>query len=200
MATPMLHAVELESIDVDGGLIWIGNGEPDGAPSPLVNTVGVAFPISFGGIFRLRPQLNLFGTYYGLTDDESRAVPVEIEYADSVWVLSALLEPIAEFEFPLGDSFYLAAFAAPAFLFRIPTATWGDGTDERGAIMSYLYGNARFLYPEIGFQFTWAAFDSIHLGIRAKLLLPLFHLWDTEEVPFYDQMMFASSIVFRVVL
>ena len=200
-------------------MIWIGN-EPansDGkaaAPHPLSSIFGVSFPIRFTSYFSLSPELRYYGQRYGI--EYGRPVPVEIEFANSAFVVGLLLEPRAIFDFQIIESVVLAAYVAPAFLFRIPATTWGEV--DRDEIAAYQYGMGRFFYPEVGFTVDWElpfrvhsnqaprlsdgeiSIDKRNAGIEIHFLVdlnvyfPLFHAWEDEEPKFYDQLM-ASGVV-----
>ncbi len=208
-----LHALALESIDVKGGLIWIGNA-PVAAPDPFLATTGVSVPIRFASFFLLAPELRYIGIPYAI--EYGRPVPVEMEFMNSVFVLGFLLEPRALFDFQITDSFSLGAYLSPSFLIRIPGKVWDNG--ERAPIAAYQYGMGRFFYPEAGLTVDWKLPFStrsaeaeamnngeftdpppyegidIHLVVDLNAYFPLFHAWDGEGLPFYDQFM-ASGVV-----
>lgn len=212
-------AVNLESVDIKGGMIWIGNapldaGGRDAAPSPLTALVGVSFPIKFADFFLLMPELRYFGQPYGI--EYGRPVPVEIEFADWAFVIGLILEPRAFFEFQITEELALGTYVSPSFLFRIPAKVWGD--TDRTFIAAYQYEIGRFFYPQIGVAVDWeipfrvrsqeaeslneGEFEedepyqgiSIHFFVDLSTYFPLFHAWDGEELPFYDQFM-ASGVV-----
>lgn len=216
------YAINLESIDVKGGMIWIGNApvddaEIDAAPDPLTTVVGVSLPVRFTSFFSLAPELRYYGLPYGV--EYGRPVPVEIEFADWPWVMGFLLEPRALFDFKVAPTLSLAAYVSPTFLFRIPARTWGDV--DRGEIAAYQYGKGRFFYPEIGLTVDWelpfhirsgraetlneGEFDEvepdegipIHLVADLNAYFPLFHAWDGESLRFYDQFMASGTVGLR---
>ncbi len=217
LSTLAVYSISLESIDVKAGTIWIGNApagsdEKDVAPHPLTTIVGVSLPIRFTSYFSFSPELRYYGQLYGI--EYGRTVPVEIEFADSAFVLGLLLEPRVSFDFRIIESLTLAAHASPAFLFRIPARTWGKA--DRGEIAAYQYGMGRFFYPEVGFSVDWElpfrirpektqspneggfAEDEpgieIHFLVDLNVYFPLFHLWDGEAQKFYDQLMVSGVV------
>jgi hypothetical protein len=212
-------AIHLESVDIKGGMIWIGNapvdaGGTDAAPSPLTALAGVSFPIRFTDFFLLAPELRYFGQPYGI--EYGRPVPVEIEFAEWAYVMGLMLEPRALFDFQITPALAFGAYISPSFLFRIPAKIWGD--TSRAIIAAYQYGMGRFFYPEIGVAVDWeipfrvrskeaeslneGEFEeddpyegiSIHLIVDISAYFPIFHAWDKEAVPLYDQFM-ASGVV-----
>lgn len=199
-----LYSFDLPGLDLSGGLIWLGNAEFEGGPSPLLGVWGVGLPLRFSPLFSIDPELSMFGTQYQLTTDGSKAVPTEIEYAHSVWALILMLDVPFRFTFTVSEAISLGADAHLAFLFKIPTIGWGDASartgDEayRSAIVSYWYQNARFLYPGAGMFFRWRMFDNLAFHLRLLSLFPLFHAWDGENAAFWDQMYISARVGIRI--
>lgn len=199
------HTFTLESIDGHAGLLWRGTYAGAGdlietAPSPLLNTIGVSVPFRLGGYFLFAPELRFTGIWYGLTSDGSRSVPVEVEYADSVWVLHVAVEPALWFDLPLTETLSAGAYVGPVFLLSIPTVTWGSGATQLDQIIGYLYRSGRFFLMETGLTFTWATYENLRLHARLETHLPVFHIWDGESLPFYDQLTVAFTVGLRVML
>lgn len=197
-------AVSLPGLDVSGGLMWMGNAETEGGPSPLLGIWGVGLPLEFTPLFSIEPELSMFGTQYQLSTDGSKAVPTEIEYASSLWALMLMLDIPFRFTFQLNDALSLGAGAHTAFLFRIPTIGWGEASartgdkEHRAAITGYWYQQARFFYPGTGFFFNWKMFENISLFVRLLSLFSLFHAWDGEAAPFWDQMLISGRVGIRI--
>jgi hypothetical protein len=219
------YSINLESIDVKGGMIWIGNEIGDAAPSPLTTILGVSLPIRFTSFFALEPELRYYGLPYGV--EHGRPVPVEIEFARWAWVLGFILEPRAVFDFQIVDTLTLSPYVSPTFLFRIPARAWGVNLGDESAafrreIASYQYGMGRFFYPEVGLIVDWEipfrnrspeveSFNEgefseekpnegieIHIVVDLNVYFPLFHAWDDEERKFYDQFMTSGVVGIRV--
>ena len=214
-----LSAISIESFDVSGGVIWIGNTGDNTAPSPITSTLAVSIPIRFSPVVLIVPELGYFGGTYGIEND--RTVPVEIEFKDSVFVASFLASPRVVFAFNLSPSLILGASVGPTVVIRVPTVAWGEGETQREEIVAYQYASARFFYPEVGLLFDWAiplnvdipsdldqgeGEDSstnqsrVHLAVNVRGYLPVFHLWDGENLPFHDQLMVSGSAVLRFFL
>jgi len=191
-----LQAVEIKGLGVFGGITWLGNMSDEGGPDPLLKPIGGEMIIMFTPLFSISPALSVFSTQYQLTADGQKAVPTEVEFANSTWVLAALLDVMADFEFHINDEFSLGAMAFPSFLFRIPLTSWGTAVDTKGDMTSYFYGNLRFLYLGAGGFLRWEMMDGVALSIRLFTRLPIFHIWDGESVPFTDQMMIGGTAGF----
>ena len=221
----VLYAINVESIDVKGGMIWIGNAptdpaNPNTAPSPLTTIVGAALPIRLASVFLVVPELRYFGAPYGIED--GRVVPVEEEFADWAWVMGLLVEAKLVLDFRVQQVLSLGAYVSPTVLVRLPARTWGDV--DTGAITSYQYGNGHFFYPEVGLYLDWAlplhiesaqavalnedefvdpdssAWRPFHLIFDLNAYFPLFHAWDPEGLPSYDQLMLSGTIGLRFFL
>lgn len=190
--------INRRSVDVHGGLIWIGNAEPEGAPSPLLNVLSASLPIRFSRLVSFSPEFGLFGTQYGIPDSSPKVVPVEREAFSAVWFLSLLVEPHFTLDFGLSNDISIGLFAAPIFLLRVPTVSWGDGSSQLAQIAGYHYEAGRFFYTAAGFSFSWAVHSNMSLLVRIKSYLPVFHIWDNESYPFYDLMMLSGTIGFRI--
>ena len=212
LSTGTLCALEIPSMQFHGGLLWLGNGLEEGGPSPLLRIAGGSMQMFFTRRFFLHPELGFYGTQYQLAADGVKAIPTEIEFANSVWFLSTVLDLQTGIDFQLSSSFSLGFMVFPSFVFRIPLRSWGtyaetsteeDTTDEattgKSTLSSYFYQKARFLYPGAGVYAVWRVFDRLGIAIRIKGYIPLFHLWDGEvladgsRVPFYDQMVLTIS-------
>jgi hypothetical protein len=218
LSTPLFSA-DLESIDVKGGLLWIGNA--GSAPPPLTTITALSFPIRFNSYFLLVPEVRYFGLAYGM--QSGRAVPVEEEYANWAFVMGLLLEPRAVFDFAVHPALNLGAYATTAFLARIPARRWG--APDVPAIAAYQYQKMRFFYPEFGVYLDWKVplhvsspeADAVNEGefgrtggdepfkmqllVDLNVYLPLFHAWDGEgSIGFYDQLMVSGTVGLRFYL
>lgn len=208
MALPPPNAdslqVHFSTIDVRGGVLWLGNtalsAGGQGAPSPLLNDIGVSLPLGLGPRFSIMPEMDLFLYQYQLATNGVQVVPTEIEYANSVELLTVMIDLAARYEFPINKTMSWGLIASPAFLVRIPTRSWGTGSDNIGTITGYFYKAARFFYPELGAFLFFQVLPRVGLEIRVRSFFPIFHLWDGEGDPFYDQMMVDGTIGLRFAL
>lgn len=196
-------SVSFPGIDLSGGMFWIGNAETEGGPSPLLGIWGVGLPITFTPLFSIGPELSMCGTQYQLMSDGEKAVPTEIEYADSLWALFLLLDVPFRFTFHITDAISLGPSAHTTFIFRIPITGWGEASartgdpEHRSAISRYFYENARFLYPGTGFFFNWKLSGVLGFHARLLALFPLFHAWDGESAKFWDQLCISGRVGIR---
>ncbi len=202
-ATVPTFALTIGDIEARGGIIWIGNGytvDKNGNPvqwsdvSPLVGTVGIGIGIPISQGLSARPALDLFGIQYAQTTS-GKVVPTQIETANAVLMIDALLSVPLTYTWNLNSSLSISAGASPSLLFRIPTLSYGN--PDRGAITSYMYQSARFFYPEVQASLLYKFQKTFQFGIALRGLFPIFHLWDGEGMPFWDQMMISGILFLR---
>jgi hypothetical protein len=190
------NAVGLEYLSIDAGMIFIGNSDPESAPSPIVPYVGVALPVVFGpGGFYLLPRVSVSGTDYLLTS--TRPAPAEIENAED-FVLLVFLDLLFGYRVAFSESVEMGFLIGMSGLFRVPIAYEAEDARDAAEYISYFYGNARFLYPatEINVKLKFTRTIGILIGARA--LWPLFHIWDGEGLPFYDQLIVSAFLGFCI--
>ncbi len=63
---------------------------------------------------------------------------------------------------------------------------------------NYFLSSARFLYLELRGTLDWTLTRALGISVRIRTLLPIFHLWDGEGVPFYDQLFLGAGIGIRI--
>ncbi len=161
---------------------------------------GVSVPITLSSSFALVPELDLFGTQYQLVGSGPRAIPTEIEYKSSVFMLGVLFDPAIRYTLPITKVLSWGVSLSPAFLLRIPTQSWDLTSQQIATATSYFYAQERFFYPSTGTFFLWQVYPNIGLEVRLRAFFPVFHLWDGEGLPFYDQLIIDGSIGFRFAL
>ncbi len=204
------HA-QLQSVDINSGLIWIGNatveeasdnGEPTGAPNPLLHTLSVSFPLTLGSVFSFAPEIGIFTTQFGMVPGTNKAVHVEEQFARAVWMIGVLVEPLFRLDVALSEKFTLGWNLGIVFLGYVPVwrAVWADGWSDLGDIASYLYGKARYIYPDVGMGFTVKTHENIAFRMQARSYLPVYHLWDDSDGPFYNRLMVSLTVGLRFLL
>lgn len=184
-----------ESFEFFYDVLWLGNSDTDSAPSPLLGVVGIGVRFTLSDTFSFQPELGLYGMEYFYRD--GKAYPAEIEYKDAVGVIGILLDPLLYYRYPLrGETLVLNGGFGPAFSFKVPLVPHGDApTQEVG---SYFLSSGRFLYLELRGTLDWTITRALGLSIRIRTLLPVYHLWDGEGVPFYDQLFLGAGIGLRI--
>jgi hypothetical protein len=187
LAPPGLPA--LSELEIDGGLTLLGNTDADGAPSPLMPTIGVNLP--FGVPLDLEVGVLAWGTYYLYAG--GRAVPAELEHRD-FWVLGLLADARVGYTFRISEAVALGARGGLALLLRVPIPLFDDAAANTGPAMGYLYGSLRFVYPEAELFGRFRLTEALGLRISLRGYFPVFHLWDGEGLPFGDQLMVSALV------
>jgi len=184
-----------ESFEFFYDVLWLGNSDTDSAPSPLLGVFGGGVRFWLSDSFSFQPELGLYGMEYFYRD--GKAYPAEIEYKDAVGVIGILIDPLLYYRYPLkGETLVLNGGFGPALSFKIPLVPHGDApTQEVG---DYFLSNARFFYLELRGTLDWTITRALGLSVRLRTLLPIFHLWDGEGAPFYDQLFFGAGLGIRI--
>jgi hypothetical protein len=186
------QAIGLEYVSVDAGMLFIGNSDTRSAPSPFIPCIGASLPLFFeDGSFYVLPRLLLTYTDYLFTG--TRPAPAEAENAEH-FVLFTILDALAGYRLKISAAIELGFLAGFSLVLRIPVAYTDTLTGETGNYTSYFYGGLRFLYPDTEVSIKWNATTGIGLMFSLKALWPAFHLWDSETLPFYDQL-FVSGLL-----
>jgi hypothetical protein len=192
-------ALAPDYISIDAGMLLIGNSDPQSAPSPIVPSIGVSMPLVFEGTgFFLLPRLSFTGTDYMISPSSKRPAPAEIENAEQ-FVFMTFLDVLAGYRFPVSDSIDMGFLAGLSFLFRIPIA-YDPATTDSGQYFAYFYGNARFLYPDTEVYAKWNFTGNLGLTLTLKVLWPVFHLWDNENLSLFDQLVVSGAVGFCIKL
>ena len=225
-------SLNLPGLDLSGGMLWVGNqavqteldsdGEiisqiPQGGPSPILGIYGVGLPLEFLNWLSLEPELSMFGTQYegyyltindGVEDTEPgrKAAPTEIERADSVWLLSIMLDLPVRFTLRVSETIAFGGGVHNVLFFRIPILGYGEGKfvadstlpTYRSDVSTYYYKKGRFYYPGVSAFFNWKFSNVFGFHVRVLTLFPLFHAWDGEGAAFTDQMMISGRIGLRI--
>lgn len=187
---------DFEGIGVFRDILWLGNSETDSAPSPILGIWGAEARFHLDGPFWFTPEIGIYGMEYFY--ENGKAYPAEIEYKDAVGTLCLLLDPLVTYQYSLDEKsrFLLGVGAGPALSIKIPLIP--HGSDPSGDVAGYFFGSARFLYFELKTYLDWNITETLALTVRLRTLLPVFHLWDGEGAPFYDQLMAGGGVGLRL--
>jgi hypothetical protein len=185
---------EKEDISFFYDVLWLGNSDDDSAPSPLLGVVGGGIRFRLSDVLLFAPEIGFYGAEYFYR--EGKAYPAEIEYKDAVGVLGILIDPLLYYQYPVRNNLTLNGGFGPAFSFKIPLIPHGDAPS--GEVGGYFLESARFLYLEARGSLEWKFTEALGLTVRLRTLLPVFHLWDGENVPFYDQLFFGGGIGLQI--
>lgn len=191
------QALRIEHLDIEAGITTLFNSDATGAPSPIVlPEVGISLPLMFDdSAFHLLPRLAVFGTDYLYTG--FRPIPAEVERAQ-FFVLGISLDILAGYGFAVSESIDMAVRGGITVLIRVPISVDPPYAEESSYYTDYFYGNARFIYPEVEYAVRWKMSEDFSIALTLRALIPLFHLWDGESLPFYDQLMVSGILGFSI--
>ena len=96
-------ATDGNAMSVEAGLLFVGNAEPDSAPSPVVQALGLSVTVYEGTFALVTTGVHVFGTLNQLV--EAVPLPVELEVPGQtwIWVLNGVIELLGGFKVTLGD-------------------------------------------------------------------------------------------------
>lgn len=186
-------------ICIDAGIPLLFNSEEHSAPNPVIlQGLGVSVPILSFDIVFLETSILLFGTQYQYADD--RAAPADWERADTLWVLEPVIDLRMGANIDLGNKWEVGLSAGPALFLRFPLFAFDPTMEEelipeyQESMFAYFFGNGRFFMFSMEAAFRWQLYENIKLCFKLRNNLPLFHIWDEEEVPFWDQMIIKGLV------
>lgn len=198
-----VYSFELESIDLRSSLTWIGNSDTSQGSEidPVIVLPGLSFSFRLSDVVRFAPGLELSLDEYALVAS-GRAVPTQIETGSAVGPLAvvagvAVSTPWYFGFFPVPE-LELAAAVSPTVYFRFPLLPI-ENTDP-AAIGAYLLGMGRFLYPELRLHIGYRRGPTVAFALEGRALFPIFHIWDEEDLPFWDQLILGGSLSIRFFL
>ncbi len=187
----------LTELDINAGLLFIGSAPPAGygTASPITQTLGVSFLLESDGPWFLIPSIEFLGTYYEWTG--SRAVPTGYEVGTGVLTFGSLLSLQAGVFYPVTKGLEVGGAVGLAAFLRFPAESQNSAADT-GSGLTYFYGEGRFLYPEASLFTKWHVADGVTLVFTLRGTYPIFHLWDGENLPFYDQLLAGFDLGFAI--
>jgi hypothetical protein len=175
--------------------LWLGNPDTDSAPSPILSVWGAAFKFSLPvENCYVAPEIGFTSVEYFYRDGV--AYPAEIEYADAVKTIDIILSAPLLYHFVPAQDFVIHAGTGPAFSFKIPIQTYGEGS--AGDVGGYFIDKARFIHWEATADFEWGFFDYLGFFIRARVIFPLYRLWDGENKSLYNGLMAGGGFGLRL--
>lgn len=189
-------SLELETINAGSNFYLIFNQTTDNAPYVFNTGLEGGITLGFSDLFAFEPTLGFYDIYYGLSSSD-RPLPVD-QAERRLTVVTLVIDPIFALRFNLFDKARLSLFASPSFFITFPLKTWwDDGNNQTGYVFSYLYSSLRFFQPMAGVAFSYGITESMLLEIRGKVYIPVFHIWDMEELQFQDQMKVSITLNFK---
>ena len=188
----------IDRISIDSGLIFIGNSAQDSAPSPVLRTIGANIPLFRSGLFVISTGLQFWGSYYAYNGQ--RALPQEMEAPGDLWnwILASMLDSRFGLEYPFNEKLTIGSDAGLSFLLRFPIVSSEAANPDRLPVMQYFFSKGRFLYPETSIYLIWNVYKKVGVSFTVKSYYPVFHLWDGENLPFYDELLITGLLSFII--
>jgi hypothetical protein len=187
-----LWGIDISGLEVQSSYFSILNAVGDGAPDPLVNTLGVSVPFRISGHWLFRPEIQIF--WLGYTYQDGRAVPQSSEW-DNITILSILLNPTVGYEFPLTPTLVLVTEGGLGFLLRAPIFPNGATAGDMALPVTGWLMSGRFLYPDLGTGITWQFSPLLAGTFRFQAFYPIFNLWG--GLPWYDEFTYGVGLGLR---
>ncbi len=182
----------LNTLELDGGLLFIGSTDEQSAPSPLIPAIGMSFRIpSKLWIFDVESSFLLTGTYYQY--ENGRASPAEPEHRDFA-VTGILGDARLAYGFPVGKKITLGGDFGLALFLRLPIPLFPDASQDFGPTFGYLHGRLRFLYPETGLFARLTVLENLDLKLSLRAGWPVYLIWDGEQLPFPEGLLVSGLI------
>jgi len=186
------------------GISYLGQGTPTTgssangiSSSQIIHQVGIGMQISFVPLLGIAPSVDLYTDEYIYLESYKRAFPTQTQTGSSLGPLATVLALGVNvpwyISLPIGDMARFDLATGVGFVFRIPVAAL-DGSENIAPIGEYILENGRWVhfYLETGFGFRlveWFGFS-----VAAKALLPIWHIWDTQGLPFHDHLMLGLVV------
>jgi hypothetical protein len=180
-----------DTLEIDGAMIWIGNADPDSAPSPLLPALGLNLPLRVQRLWGFDVGFLVTGTYYQYAG--GRAIPAEIEHRGYL-VPIVLGDARLSLFVPIGQKVRLGFSAGALVLLRVPIPLFPDASADFGQALLYLL--ARSVYPETALSVRFPILPAFDLEIGARAAWPWFHLIDGEPYAFWDQLLVSGVLGF----
>lgn len=167
----------------------------ESSPSPIIYMMGLGSTFPLNSAFAFDPSLDVYSWNYGYLD--GRALPFPEEDRTAL-VLGALLDLSFSYKIRLAEKHALKLCLGPALNLRLAVLARDVSDDESvqdvADINSYFYDKARFLYPAAGLSYSWQMASWVRFGLGARVLVPIFHFWDGEEIAFSDNMIIGGGV------
>jgi hypothetical protein len=186
----------LQSVGIFHDTLWLGNSDGNSAPSPVLSVWGVSLRFFLKDEWFFAPELALASVEYLYRDGV--ALPAEIEEANAVKTLDFLLGLPVLYCFRPAEDVSVFAGTGPTFSFKLPIRTYGEAS--AGDVGGYFMEKSRFIHWEATATLEWDFFESLAFCVRVRLIVPVYRLWDGDDMPIYDGLMAGGSFGLRLKL
>jgi hypothetical protein len=169
----------------------------------LYYSPGVFWRHSFVTRQYVRAGIELHTDEYIYIQALSSAFPTQIESGRESGALALILglNPSVAyfFEFPLSESSCIGIGPGLDVLLRIPLLAIDESTgiDE---IWNYLHRNGKFLFPALHAYYTFTLPNGFRSGFWTRAQVPIFRLWDGEQLLLNDNLILSAGLHFFIPL
>jgi hypothetical protein len=193
-----------------GSVLWSGFAWPSGSVAtngingknflyPTIPILGVGVRIGLGQYMRLSPSIDFVFDEYVYRADLDRAFRTQEMTGKSVGPLATVMGIMVGvplwFDLAVSDRAVFSLAPGVAFYPRFAISAL-DGSSNIDKITTDLNKDARWLYPQTGLAFHYALTDWFSAGVQIQVMYPIYHLWSSDGLPFYDAMMVTGTIGF----
>ncbi len=195
LAPGFAFALTLTELDVNAGLLFIGSAPPQA--SGITQTLGASLLIRTDGPLFLFPSIDFLGTYYDTSGTRAVLATVSSESGTSFFTIGALLGLQAGMVYPVAKDLEMGGAVGLDLFLRFPLELQNTTADTADGF-AYFYGMGRFIFPETRFITRWDVAEGVTLVFTLRGMYPVFHIWDEEGLPFYDQLLAALDLGFVI--
>ena len=98
----------------------------------------------------------------------------------------------------LGSKVDLAVLVGPALVLRYPVLASAEAEADKSAAIKYYYDKGRFFYPEAEIFVRVSVSERLAVGMALRGLVPAYHLWSDQGMPFWDEAHVLGVVGFHV--
>jgi len=173
------------------------------APSPVYPRFGGGYEFKTNRNQYLAFMLLLYFQEYVYREDLGRAFPTQIETGNQTGpialVMGVLPSAIYRFEFPLASNAILGLGTGIGLNFHIPVLAI-DNSSGNDKIANALFGS--FKVPMLILE-TYGRFpvgSHTSFGPHLRVMLPIYHVWDGENIEFWDNLLVSLGLELQLKL
>jgi hypothetical protein len=201
-----LSSLSIDELDANASLLVLLSNPPAGVSDPnfgIPPLLGISVPLRLGGPFFVEAGVDFLGWYYEWISTTGTAVITQAENGVGFFTIGTLISLQGGVSFPVSSAVSLGGAIGLDFLLRFPlelqNTTDTDKADQSSGL-SWFYGSGRFFYPETRFILRWHVIEQGDFLVNLRVFYPVFHLWNGDGQPFWDQLMFSFGIGFGIKL
>lgn len=189
-----LHGISLEGVEIQVGGSWYGNAEENqDTPSPLTLSGGISLPLRLSSILFFYPEVLVSSGNFRFNQSSRRVVPASIETYNRTSVLQLLINPAVVIGKSVNRKHFIGGSISPSAIIRIPLEAFDRGDEYMQTLKDHFYDPWNILHLSAGIVYRWEISNSIGVGTSLIGHYPMKHLWDLEELPFWNHLTILAS-------